>query len=102
MPKKVSWDRPKVEALVLDMFFNFHLVKNHKIALYSATAEAREKIRTNFKSVEFQIFNVCLTIFTNNQILHNKISHWYLVTNKLFTGWHMPIRSKQRNNGKSV
>jgi len=33
----------QVAALVLDMFCNFYLVKNHKIANNSATTEAREK-----------------------------------------------------------
>jgi hypothetical protein len=33
----------QVAASVPDMFCNFYLVKNHKIANNSATAEAREK-----------------------------------------------------------
>jgi hypothetical protein len=42
-----------VAALVSDMFCDFYLVKNHKIANNSATTEAREKISTDLKSLEF-------------------------------------------------
>jgi hypothetical protein len=35
-----------------------------------------------------KIFNVCLTEFiTNIQFLHNKISHRFLLTTKLFIYW---------------
>ncbi len=34
-----------------------------------------------------EFFEVCLTKFKNNQILLNKISHRFLLTTKLFTGW---------------
>jgi hypothetical protein len=34
----------QVAAWVRDMFHNFYLVKNHKIAYNSATTEARENI----------------------------------------------------------
>jgi hypothetical protein len=65
----------QVAALVPDMFYNFYLVKNHKIANNSATIEAREKITTHLESLKFQkIFDVCLTKFENYQILLNKIS----------------------------
>ncbi len=37
-------------------------------------------------------FDMCLTKFKNNQILLNKINHWYLVTAKLFTEWNIPIQ----------
>jgi hypothetical protein len=58
------------------MFCNFYLVKNHKLAYNSATTEAREKIRTDLESLEFEkIFDVCLTKFENYQILLDKISH---------------------------
>jgi hypothetical protein len=40
-------------ALVPVMLCNLHLVKNHKIANNSATTEAREKISTDLKSLEF-------------------------------------------------
>jgi hypothetical protein len=40
------------QELVPDMFYNFYLVKNHKIANNSATTEAREKISTNLESLE--------------------------------------------------
>jgi len=43
----------QVAALVPDMFYNFYLVKNHKIANNSATTEAREKISTCLESLEF-------------------------------------------------
>ncbi len=43
----------KVAALVTDMFGNFYLVKNHKIADKSATTEATEKISTCLESLEF-------------------------------------------------
>jgi hypothetical protein len=36
----------QVAALVPDMFYDFYLVKNNKIANDSATTEAREKIST--------------------------------------------------------
>ncbi len=42
----------QVAALVPDIFCNFYLVKNHKIANNSATAEAREKISTYLESLE--------------------------------------------------
>jgi hypothetical protein len=43
----------QVAALVKDLFCNFYLVKNHKIANNSATTEAREKISTYLESLEF-------------------------------------------------
>jgi len=43
----------QVAALVLDMFCNFYLVKDHEIANNSATTEAREKIGTYLESLEF-------------------------------------------------
>jgi hypothetical protein len=43
----------QVAALVPDMFYNFYLVKNNKIANNSATIEAREKISTYLESLEF-------------------------------------------------
>jgi len=43
----------QVAAWVPDMFCNFCLVKNHKIANNSATAEARDKISTDLESLEF-------------------------------------------------
>jgi hypothetical protein len=38
-------------ALVPDMFWNFYLVKKHKIAITSATTEAKEKINTGLESL---------------------------------------------------
>jgi hypothetical protein len=41
------------QQLIPDMFVNFYLVKNHQIANNSAAFEAREKISTYLKSLEF-------------------------------------------------
>ncbi len=43
----------QVAAWVSDMFCNFHLAKNHKIANNLAATEAREKISTYSESLEF-------------------------------------------------
>ncbi len=48
-----------------------------------------KKIRLNSESFEF--FDVYSTKFKNYYILHNKISHRFLVPTKLFTGWKIPI-----------
>jgi len=57
-----------------DMFCNFYLVKIHKIAKNSATTKAREKISTDLEFLELlKKFNVCLTNFRNNQVLHDKM-----------------------------
>jgi hypothetical protein len=50
-------------------FATFIKVKNHKIANNSATAEAREKISTDFESSEFLFKHVLLTLN----------SHWPVV-----------------------
>jgi hypothetical protein len=44
----------QVAALVPDMFSNFYLVKNHKIANNSATTEAREKYAHNQNHSNFR------------------------------------------------
>jgi hypothetical protein len=76
-----------VATLVSDMFCNFYLVKNHKIANNSATIKAREKISAYLESLEFKKnFDACLAKFENYQIILNKISHRFLVTTKLFSG----------------
>jgi hypothetical protein len=36
-----------------DMFCNFYLLKNHKIAKNSTTTRAREKMSTDLESLEF-------------------------------------------------
>jgi hypothetical protein len=55
----------QVAALVPDMFSNFYVVKNHKIANNSATTEATEKISTYLESLEFwKFFDVGLTNLT--------------------------------------
>ena len=43
----------QVAAWVSDMFCNFHLVKNHKIANNLAATEAKEKISMYLESLEF-------------------------------------------------
>ncbi len=64
----------QVAAGVQDMFCNFYLVKNPKIAKNSTTAKAREKISTDLEYLELrEIFDVCLTKSKNNQILLNKM-----------------------------
>jgi hypothetical protein len=76
----------QVAAWFPDMFCNFYLVKNNKIAKNSTTTKAREKIITDLESLEFyKFFDVCFTKVKNNQILLNKISHKFLQTTKLFT-----------------
>ncbi len=77
----------QLASLVTAMFCNFYLVKNNKIADNSVNTEAREKICTYLESLEFHnFFDACLTKFENDQILLNKISHRFLVTNKLLSG----------------
>jgi hypothetical protein len=39
-----------VAAWVADMFYNFYLVKNHKIAKNSKTTNARKKMSTDLES----------------------------------------------------
>jgi hypothetical protein len=43
----------QVAALEPDKFCNFYLVKNYKIANYSETSQAREKMSPNLESLEF-------------------------------------------------
>jgi hypothetical protein len=43
----------QLAALFPDMFCDFYLVKNHKIAENSTTTEAREKISAGLESIEF-------------------------------------------------
>ncbi len=69
------------------MFSYFYFVKNHDIDNNSTTAKAIEKIRSNLESLEPEkFFDVGLAKFESKQILFNKISHRFLVTNKLFGG----------------
>ncbi len=63
-------------AWVSDMFCKFYFVKNHETANNSMT-----------------MTNNSMTKFKNNQILLNKISHRFLLTAKLFTGWKILITS---------
>ncbi len=61
----------QVAALVPDKFWNFYLMKNHKIVNNNATTKAREK-GTYLESLKFMnFFDVCLTKFENYQILLN-------------------------------
>jgi hypothetical protein len=65
-----------VAALVPDIFATFIFQENHKIADNTASTESRQKMNTDFESLEFlKFFDACLTSFKNNQILLNKISH---------------------------
>ncbi len=73
----------QVAAWVSDMFCNFHLVKNCKIANNLATTEGREKKRI---SGIHKIFDACLTKLEIYKILLNKISHRFLLATKLFSG----------------
>jgi hypothetical protein len=41
------------------------------------------------------IFNACLTNLKSDQILFNKISHWFIVTTKLFTEYNIHIQMVQ-------
>jgi hypothetical protein len=61
----------QVGTWVHNMFCNFYLMKNHKIAKNSTATKAREKTSTDLKSLEF--FGVCLTKFRFNHLLNNII-----------------------------
>jgi len=41
----------QVAAWAVDMFCDFYLMKNHKIAKNSTTTKAREKLSTDFESL---------------------------------------------------
>jgi len=56
-------------------------VKKYKNDKNSTATEARENINADLKSFVFQK-NVWLNL-QNNQILHNKISHQFIVTTSL-------------------
>ncbi len=72
--------------MVLDMFCNFYLVENHKIANNSVITEAREKTSTYLESWEFKkFFDVHWAKLKSNQILLDKNSHRFLVITKLFS-----------------
>ena len=47
-------------ALFPDMFCNFYLVKNQKIAKNSTTTKGREKISTDSESLELQNSLMCV------------------------------------------
>jgi hypothetical protein len=59
MPNRHNLDKSndiffwKVAARVSDIFWNFYIVKNHKIDGTSTTTEAREKVRTCLEYLEF-------------------------------------------------
>jgi hypothetical protein len=57
-------------------------MKNPKIAKDSTNTKVIEKFITDLESLEF--FNACLIKFKNNQILHIKISHRFVLTTKQF------------------
>jgi len=62
-----------VAAWVTDMFYNFYLLKNHKILSNLATTGARETIIL-FAKILTNFFDAHLTKFINNKILLNKIN----------------------------
>ncbi len=51
--KSAASFRRQVAAWFPDIFCNFYLVKNHKIAKNSTTTKVREKISTDVESLEF-------------------------------------------------
>jgi hypothetical protein len=51
----------QVAAWVSYMICNNYFVKYHKIAYYSTTTNAREKISTNLESLEFYNFFIMYT-----------------------------------------
>jgi hypothetical protein len=58
------------------------------MAYNSATTEAREKISTYLESLDiYKFYDACLTKFGSYQILTHKISHRFLVTAILLSGW---------------
>jgi len=66
------------------MFWNFYLVKNHKVALTQQPLRLKKKQPQIWN---FRFFGACLTKFNNNQILLNKIGYRFLLTTKFFSGW---------------
>jgi hypothetical protein len=60
-----------VAAWVPDMFGNFHLPKNQKIANNSTTTEARKNMRRYGIITILENFDVSLSKFKTNQILLN-------------------------------
>jgi hypothetical protein len=65
----------QVAAWFPDMFCNFYVVKNHKIAKNSAMTKAGEK-KHRFGILRIlEFFDVRLTKFRSNKILLNKICH---------------------------
>jgi hypothetical protein len=96
--KRASLLRParfcrQVAACAPDIFCNFCLVENCKIANNYAAAKAREKNNHIFGILTF--FWLCLTKCKNYQILLNKISHKFLVTTMLLSGWKILIVTDQ-------
>jgi len=86
----------KVAAWDPDLFCNFYIAKNHKITNKSTTTKARENISTDWESLDF--FKVCWTKFKNSQILLNRISHRFLLTTKLYTGWKILILTRGKRS----
>jgi hypothetical protein len=66
----INWDKSaaifchQVAAWAPAMFLKFCSVKNYRITNNSTTTEAREKINTGLKSLEFKVkFGIGLTAF---------------------------------------
>ncbi len=61
--------------MAADMFCDFNLLKNHKIANNPTTTKARIKNEHRFGKYKFQnFFNVGLAKFEYSQILHLKLA----------------------------
>ncbi len=83
----------KVAAWFPHMFCNFYLEKNHNIAYNSTTTHDREKKERILILRICEIFlDIFFTKFKNYHIYLNKISHRFLLTTNLFTGWKSLMR----------
>jgi hypothetical protein len=74
----------QVATWVPDMFCNFYLVKNHKIAKKSTTTKAIEKIIADLESLEF--YNYLMHVYLLNLKTIKFYLTRFLLTTKLFTG----------------
>jgi hypothetical protein len=93
-----------VVAWVPDMFINLYLVKRYSIAYNSATTEVRVQLSTDLNYQGENKIDECFTKFENYQILLNKISHRFLVTNSYLVGertslpWLLCVKYTNRSN----
>ncbi len=78
-----------------NMFWNFYFVKDFKIANNSNNHYNERKISTYVESLElYKFFDTCFTRLKTNYLLLIKISHRFILTTKLFTGWKSLIWSR--------